>query len=217
MRFTARALIAAVARALLGAGGAGCTASAGDFEVRDEAEWRKVVPAGARLEKLASGMGFVEGPVWIPDGAGGGFLVFSDIPGDELKRWTPGGPGGAGGGELTTFRKPSGKANGNALDREGRLVTCEHGGRRVAILEKDGTLRTLADRYDGKRLSSPNDVAVRSDGTIWFTDPPYGLADPAREREQLKNYVFRLDPASGDLRPVAEDFDRPNGLCFSPD
>ena len=135
---------------------------AAEFAVRDEAEFKKVVASGIKLEKLASGMKFTEGPVWLSKD--GGYLVFSDIPANELKKWT------AQGG-LTMFRAPSFNANGNTIDREGRLITCEHSGRRVSILEADGTLKTLVDRHDGKKFNSPNDPVVKSDGTVWFTDP----------------------------------------------
>jgi gluconolactonase len=185
---------------------AAASAGAAEFEVRNADAFAKIVPAGAKLEKLAGGMEFVEGPVWVP--AVG--LVFSDIPANEMKKWTPK-------GGLETFRKPSGYANGNTLDIEGRLVTCEHGGRRIARMEKEGTVNTLVDRFEGKRLNSPNDIVVKSDGTIWFTDPPYGLTGRIQEKELDKNHVFRLDPKSGALRSIAADFDRPNGICFSPD
>jgi gluconolactonase len=178
------------------------------FAVRDEAELRRIVHSDARIEKLAGGFGFVEGPVWT--NADGGSLVFSDIPRDELKRWTPG-------EGVTTYRAPSHNANGNTRDLEGRLLSCEHSGRRVSIEHRDGRVATLVDAYQGKRLNSPNDVVVKSDGTVWFTDPPYGLPGHTEGKEQDKNHVFRFDPASGDLRSVVDDFHRPNGLCFSPD
>jgi gluconolactonase len=178
------------------------------FAVQDEAGLRRVVHPEARVEKLAGGFGFVEGPVWSD--ADGGFLIFSDIPGDELKRWTP-----AGG--VTPYRTPSRNANGNTRDLQGRLLSCEHSGRRVSIEQRDGRVETLVDAYEGKRLNSPNDVVVKSDGTVWFTDPPYGLRGHPELQEQAKNNVFRFDPASGDLRAVVDDFHRPNGLCFTPD
>jgi len=179
---------------------------AAEFEIKQEAEFKKIVPAGAKAKKIAGGFGFVEGPVWIP--AGGGYLIFSDIPADELKKWS------AHDG-LITFRKPSRNSNGNTLDREGRLITCEHTGRRVSIQEKDGAVRTLADQFDGKKLSSPNDVVVKSDGTVWFTDPPYGIK--REEKEQAGNYVFRFNPKDKSVTAVVTDCDMPNGLCFSPD
>ena len=180
---------------------------AGDFDVREAMEFNKLVAADAKLEKLVSGLRFTEGPVWLKQD--GGFLVFSDIPANELKKWT------ASGG-LSTFRHPSQNANGNTLDRTGRLISCEHSSRRVSVLEKDGTLQTLVDRYDGKKFNSPNDAVVKSDGTVWFTDPPYGL--PRGEtKEQEGNFVFRFDPKSKATTILVKDFDRPNGLCFSPD
>jgi gluconolactonase len=122
---------------------------------------------------------------------------------------------------VRVFRHPAGYANGNTRDREGRLVTCEHGGRRVTRTEPDGRITVLADRYRGRRLNSPNDVVVKSDGTVWFTDPPYGILNDYEghqaESELDGSYVFRLDPRSGALDIVADDFVRPNGLAFSPD
>ena len=182
----------------------GVAALAADFEIKDQAQFKKLFPAGAKVERLATGLQFIEGPQWMP----GGFLVFSDIPADELKRWD------AKGG-VTTFRRPSQMANGNTLDREGRLLSAEHGGRRVSRTEKDGQVITVVDSFEGKKLSSPNDVVVKSDGTIWFTDPDYGLA--GRPKEQAGNYVYRFDPASKALTAIAKDFDKPNGLCFSAD
>ena len=165
----------------------------------------EIVASGAQLQRLASGMQFIEGPIWIP---ASGSLVFSDINAREMKRWSP----TAG---LLTFRKPSNKANGNALDRMGRLVTCEHGARRVSLTQADGTVVTLVERYQGKRFNSPNDVVVKSDGTIWFTDPDWGIE--GRTPEVAGKYVYRYDPTSATLTVVAADFVEPNGLCFSPD
>lgn len=184
-----------------------CLARAADFDVHDEAEFKKIVPPNSKLERLATDMKFTEGPVWLAQD--GGCLVFSDIPADELKKWT------AKDG-LATFRKPSQNANGNTVDRQGRLITCEHTGRRLSILETDGTLRTLVDQYAGKKFNSPNDAIVKSDGTVWFTDPPYGLPRGAT-KEQDGNYVFRFDPKTKTATVVVKDFDMPNGLCFSPD
>lgn len=174
---------------------------AADFEVKNEAEFKKIFPADAKVERLATGFQFVEGPMWLP----GGFLVFSDIPANELKKWTAEG--------VTTFRSPSGNANGNTVDLQGRLVTAEHAGR-ISRTEKDGTVVTVVDAYEGKKLSSPNDVVVKSDGTIWFTDPDYGLGK--RTKEQTANHVFRYDEKTKQLTAVVSDFDKPNGLCFGP-
>ncbi len=182
-------------------------AGSAPFDIRAAAEFAKIVPEGAKVEKLAGGMRFTEGPVWIPDG---GYLVFSDIPANELKKWSPK-------GGLEVFRSPSRNANGNILDRQGRLISCEHGSRRVTRTEKDGTVTTLAERFGGKRLNSPNDATVGPDGVIWFTDPPYGLKGQKEGKELETQNVFRLDPETGDLRAVATDFSRPNGICLSPD
>ena len=181
--------------------------TAADFDVRNEAEFKKIFPADAKVEKLADGFGFTEGPVWFS--AAGGYLVFSDIPKNQLKKWT------AKEG-VTTFREPSQNANGNTLDRRGRLVTAEHSGRRISLAEKDGTVTTVVDRFDGRKFNSPNDVVVKSDGTFWFTDPPYGLPS-GEKKEQEGNYVYRFDPAAKSVSAVVRDFDMPNGLCFSRD
>ncbi len=154
-------------------------------------------------EQISTGFQFTEGPVWLPSG----YLLFSDIPANRIYKWTPG--NGA-----MIWREPSGNSNGLTLDREGRLVACEHGNRRVSRTESDGRITALADRYQGKRLNSPNDVVVKSDGVIYFTDPPYGI-DP-KDREQPCNGVYRVLP-DGTIELLADDFDRPNGLAFSPD
>jgi gluconolactonase len=176
-------------------------------------ELEKLVPPGAKVEKLAGGMKFTEGPVWMD-----GFLVFSDIPSFRLMKWQE--PGG-----LSVLRDESklvdGKSgtnapNGNARDAQGRLVTCEHTFRRVTRTEP-GTnkSRVLVDRFNGKKFNSPNDLAVKSDGSIWFTDPPYGMGDEAKE--QPGNYVYRLDPETKDVKAVIKSVEWPNGICFSPD
>jgi gluconolactonase len=165
----------------------------------------------AKLEVLHTGMRWGEGPVWFADGQ---FLLFSDIPNNRILRWVDGQP-------ATVFRGPSNNANGNTRDRQGRLVTCESGGRRVTRTEPDGTVTVLVDRFDGKRLNSPNDLVVKSDDTIWFTDPDYGiLTDYTGDKaasEIARCNVFRLDPASGELRVATSDLVKPNGLAFSPD
>jgi len=163
-----------------------------------------LLPADAKVEKLAGGLQFIEGPAWMP----AGFLVFSDIPADEIKKWD--------GQNVSTFRAPSNNSNGNTIDGEGRLISCEHSGRRVVRMEKDGSLTVLADSYQGKKLNSPNDAVVQTDGTIWFTDPPYGIPK-GQKQEQGHNYVFAIDAKTKELHAVASDFDHPNGLCFSPD
>jgi len=172
------------------------------FEIVEK-EFEDVVGAGSELRKIAEGFEFTEGPTWFEEG-----LVFSDIPADTMYRWTEG-------EGVSVWRKPSHHANGNTVDLEGRLITCEHGSRRVTRTERDGSITVLAATYGGKRLNSPNDVVVRSDGTIWFTDPPYGIE--AAEKEQPANFVFRLDPGAEEPVVVADDFSMPNGLCFSLD
>jgi gluconolactonase len=181
-----------------------------DYEYYDHRFRQLTVPI-ARVETLYDGCRWAEGPVWFADG---GYLVWSDIPNNRLLRWTP----GLG---VDVFRAASNFTNGNTRDREGRLVSCEHGGRRVSRTEPDGSITVIADSYKGKRLNSPNDVVVKSDGTIWFTDPSYGImsdyegykADP----EQDGCFVYRVDPKNGSIEAVATDFLKPNGLAFSPD
>jgi gluconolactonase len=179
------------------------------FEAEDTA-FSSFIPGNAPLKKLAGGFDWAEGPVWFGDHE---CLVFSDIPNNRMLRWSP-----ALG--LTTFREPSNFSNGNTRDREGRLVTCEHGTRRVTRTEHDGSLTIIADRYDGKRLNSPNDVVVSSDGAIWFSDPHYGIAsdyEGTRSQQELPCNVYRVDPRSGEIKAVLTDFRCPNGLAFSPD
>jgi gluconolactonase len=154
-------------------------------------------------ERLATGFQFTEGPVWMAEG----YLLFSDIPASRIYRWSPD-------RGVEVWREPSGQANGLTVDPEQRLIACEHGNRRVTRTEPDGTIRALTDRYEGGRLNSPNDVVVRSDGSVYFTDPPYGI-EP-HQREQPWNGVYCLLP-DGTLELVAQDFERPNGLAFSPD
>jgi gluconolactonase len=175
-------------------------------EKRDSAI-RKIVPRGAELERVAGGLGFTEGPVWCGD-----YLLFSDIYYSRIVRLRllSNGP------ELTTFRSPSGGSNGMTLDGSRRLVVCEHYSRRVTRTEVDGTVKVLAEHYKGKRLNSPNDVVVRSDGSIFFTDPHFGLGVPPQWKEQSFNGVYRLAP-DGELELLVDDFDMPNGLAFSPD
>lgn len=154
-------------------------------------------------ERVATGFQFTEGPLWLAEGA----LLFSDIPANRIYRWTPD-------AAPTVWREPSGHANGLTLDRQGRLIACEHGNRRVSRTEADGAITPLAERYQGRRLNSPNDVVVRSDGAIYFSDPPYGIRP--EEREQPCNGLYRIRP-DGVLELLVDDFDRPNGLAFSPD
>jgi gluconolactonase len=162
----------------------------------------------APVKRLATGFDWAEGPVWFGDLQ---CLLFSDIPNDRILRWTEEG--------LTTFRAPSGYANGNTRDREGRLVTCQHGTRSVTRTEHDGRVTTLADRGNGSRLNSPNDVVVARDGTIWFSDPHYGIAsdyEGFRAEQEQPCAVWRLAPG-GEPEAVITDMACPNGLCFAPD
>ncbi len=156
----------------------------------------------SEVEEVASGLQFTEGPAWHPDG----YLIFSDIPASTIYRVGPEG--------LQAYRHPSGNSNGLAFDPQGRLVACEHGNRRVSVTGEDGTVVPLAAHYEGRRLNSPNDVVVKSDGAVYFTDPPYGVE--AVDRELDFQGVFRVAPDGG-LGLVADDFVKPNGLCFSPD
>jgi len=165
----------------------------------------------AAVERLATGFRWCEGPVWFGDGR---YLLWSDIPNNRIMRWDEET------GAISLFRKPSEHANGNTRDRQGRLVTCEHGARRVTRTEIDGTITVLMDRHDGKRLNSPNDVVVKSDGSIWFSDPPFGIlgnyeghkADP-----ELPENVYRIDGTTGQGGVAAAGLRGPNGLAFSPD
>jgi gluconolactonase len=180
-----------------------------DYEILDP-RFREMVLPNAPLEKLADGFRWLEGPVWFADLE---CLLFSDIPNDRILRWS------ATGG-VSVFRQPSGFANGHTRDRQGRLVGCLHGGRCVVRTEYDGTVTTLADRYRGKRLNSPNDVVVKSDGSIWFSDPPYGIQtdyEGGRRASELPANLYRLDPGGDSLEVVCGDIAGPNGLCFSPD
>ncbi len=162
-----------------------------------------ILDDSAKLEKLAGDFQFIEGPIWHPDG----FLLFSDIPANIIYKF-------ASNQQVEVFRRPSGKANGNTLDKENRLLTAEHENRRVSRTEKDGKVITLADRYEGKRLNSPNDLVVKSDGSIYFTDPSYGVS---KEQEELGFYgVYRL-ATDGKLTLLVKDLVLPNGIAFSPD
>ncbi|WP_417247833.1 SMP-30/gluconolactonase/LRE family protein [Celeribacter sp.] len=180
------------------------------LDMRDERFADLVHPMG-QLEQIATGFTWTEGPVWIGDH---GCLLFSDIPSQRVMRWS------ARDG-VSVFREGSQFNNGNTRDPQGRLVGCRHGARDVVRTEIDGSLTVLANSYEGKRLNSPNDVVVSSDGAVWFTDPTYGILSNFEgfraEREQSANHVFRLDPVSGELRAVVSDFVQPNGLVFSPD
>ena len=165
----------------------------------------------ASVERLATGLRWAEGPVWFGDGR---YLLVSDIPNDRIVRWDEET------GALSNFRRPSNYANGNTRDRQGRLVTCEHGTRRVTRTEYDGTVTVLADRFEGSRLNSPNDIVVKSDDTVWFTDPAFGILsdyEGGRAPQELPMHVYRLDPATSELSVAVEGLEAPNGLAFSPD
>ncbi|PWV99209.1 gluconolactonase [Hoeflea marina] len=182
-----------------------------DFEIFD-ARFNSRVKTSARLDHLFDDCRWAEGPAYFPAHRQ---LVWSDIPNNRMLRYdeTSGG--------VSEFRNPSNFSNGHTVDRQGRLVSCEHGARRVSRTEPDGSITVIADRFEGKRLNSPNDVVVRSDGSIWFTDPTYGIdSDYEGHRADSEigaSLVFRVDPQSGEIRKVADDFTQPNGLAFSPD
>lgn len=185
---------------------------ADDFEVFDP-RFEHLVKQSAHVDHLWTGARWTEGPAWFPAGRS---LFFSDIPNDRLLRFDESN------GQVGVFREGQGRyCNGNTIDRLGRLVSCEHGGRRVTRIEHDGSVTVVADRFDGKRLNSPNDVVVRSDGSIWFTDPSYGIDSDyegfAAESEIGGDNVYRVDPADGSVTMVTDRLVRPNGLAFSPD
>ena len=178
------------------------------FQVIDPV-FGQYVMGNAPVKQLATGFDWVEGPVWFGDA---GCLLFSDIPNNRILRWTPE-------TGISTYRAPSNYANGHTRDLQGRLISCEHGLRRVTRTEHDGQITVIADTYQGKRLNSPNDVVVKSDGSIWFTDPHYGIMsdyEGFRAAQELPCHVYRVDP-DGTMAAVLTDFNCPNGLCFSPD
>lgn len=166
----------------------------------------------AAVERVATGFRWAEGPAYFPAGR---YLIFSDIPNNRMMRLSEDD------GHLSVFRSPSLNSNGNTVDKQGRLVSCEHTGRRVTRTEHDGTITVIADKYNGKKLNSPNDVVVASDGSIWFTDPTYGVRGWYEglhgDIEQDKHNVYRVDPKSGEVKVVVDDFVQPNGILFSPD
>jgi len=165
----------------------------------------------AAVERLATGLRWAEGPVWFGDAR---HLLVSDIPNNRILKWEEET------GTVSVFRRPSGNANGNTRDRQGRLVTCEHGNRRVTRTEHDGSITVLMDRFEGKRLNSPNDVVVSRDGAIWFTDPAFGILsdyEGVRAERELPLNLYRLDPATGQATLLDDSVEAPNGLAFSPD
>jgi len=169
------------------------------------------IRGSARIERLFDGCRWAEGPAWFPAHR---YLVWSDIPNDRMLRWDDAS------GQISVFRQPANYANGNTIDRQGRLLTCEHGGRRVTRTEHDGSVTVITDRFEGKRYNSPNDVVVKSDGTIWFSDPTYGIDTDYEGHkapaEQDGSHVYRVD-LDGKVERVLTDFVKPNGLAFSPD
>lgn len=180
------------------------------FEIYDD-RFKQLLLPDSRLEKLADGCKWAEGPVEMADGS----IVWSDIPHNRMLRWSEK-------EGVSTFRQPSNHSNGNYRDHKGRLLSCEHSGRRISRTEADGTVVTVVDNYHGKRLNSPNDIVVKSDGTYWFTDPSYGIMKGTHEGQEAPhelpgNFVYRFDPESGVLTTVATDFAMPNGLAFSLD
>jgi gluconolactonase len=181
------------------------------FETLDP-RFQRLHRASERLDTLFSDCRWAEGPAYF---AAGRYLVFSDNPNNRMLRFDECT------GAVGVFREPSHNSNGNTVDRSGRLVSCEHGMRRVSRTEHDGTITTIADRHQGKRLNSPNDVVVKSDGSVWFSDPTYGIDSDYEgnkaESEQSGNFVYRVDPVSGETRVAVDDFVQPNGLAFSPD
>ena len=181
------------------------------FEVLDP-RFGAVFAPHIRVERLWTGARWCEGPAWF---AAGRYLVWSDIPNNRMMRWDETD------GSVSVFRAPANNSNGNTVDPQGRLVSCEHLTRRVTRTEHDGSITVLADRVDGKRLNSPNDVVVRSDGSVWFSDPFYGIATDyegeIQEQEIDGCHVYRVDPDTGRVTQVTDDFVQPNGLAFSPD
>lgn len=185
-------------------------AASEQFEILDD-EFQRILGSNPELKLLADGLAFAEGVCWVP---GQNKVIVSDIPNDRIVSWSEAEGFGV-------WREPSGRSNGNVVDREGRVLSCLTQGRTVVRQEHDGSMTTIAESWDGGKLTSPNDIAVKSDGSIWFTDPDYGFLDPtvghADTLEQDRNRVFRVDPDTLELSMVSEDFDKPNGIAFSPD
>jgi gluconolactonase len=180
-----------------------------NIDVADPRFHAMILP-NAPLEKLADGFRWLEGPVWFADH---NCLLFSDIPNDRVMRWSES-------GGVSVFRQPSHYENGHTRDRQGRLISCSHRQRNVTRTEWDGSITVLAERFEGARLNSPNDVVVTSDGSIWFSDPPYGLNtdyEGGKQQRELPSRVYCIHPRTGQLHVVTDQFEGPNGLCFSPD
>jgi gluconolactonase len=181
------------------------------FEPLDD-RFRSLVFSNVQVEPLYKGCRWAEGPAWF---AAGRYLVWSDIPNDRMLRWDETS------GHVSVFRQPALNTNGHTVDREGRLVSCEHRGRCVSRIEHDGSRTVLVAQIEGRRFNSPNDVVVKSDGTIWFTDPSYGIDSDyegdAAPSEIGGRHVYRFDPADGSVLAMTSDFVQPNGLAFTPD
>ena len=179
-------------------------------------EFERLLGSRRELTQIATGMAFSEGTHWVgaSDGEPAGYLVWSDIPNDRMMRWSEK-------DGTSILRSPCGNTNGHTTDLEGRLLSCETSGRRVSRTEHDGSVVTLANRYRGGKLTSPNDVAVKSDGSVWFSDPDYGALDldlgHGKAPEQDRNRLYRTAPETGQITAVCEEFDKPNGVAFSPD
>ena len=165
----------------------------------------------ATVERLHTGCRWSEGPVWFGDGR---YLLWSDLPNERIMKWDESSE------TASVYRNNSNISNGNTRDRQGRLLSCEHASRRVTRTEYDGSITVIADSFEGKRLNSPNDIIVKSDGSIWFTDPPFGLLgwyEGAPAEQELPTNIYRVDPISRKIEAVCTTVERPNGLCFSPD
>lgn len=185
-------------------------ANESQFEILSD-EFQRLLGSNPELVELANGLAFAEGVCWVP---AENQVIVSDIPNNRIVKWSESDGFGI-------YREPSGCSNGNTVDREGRVISCLTRGRTVVRQEPDGSMTTIADSFDGGKLTSPNDVAVKSDGSIWFTDPDYGFLHPelghGDKPEQDRNRVFRVDGETLDISMVSEDFDKPNGIAFSPD
>lgn len=176
-----------------------------------DSRFAKYKIGNAAIERLWTGARWAEGPVWFGDGR---YLLWSDIPNNRMLRWTEET------GAVSVFRQPANNSNGNTRDKQGRLITCEHGTRRVTRTDHDGTITVLMDSFQGKRLNAPNDVVVHQDGHVWFTDPGYGILlnyEGNRAEFELPTNVYRLNPDTGEAAVVVDELEKPNGLCFSPD
>jgi len=181
-----------------------------DFVALDP-RFRRYIVGNTSIQRLFTGALWSEGPAW--NGVGR-YLVWSDVAGNVQRRWLEED------GHTAVFRNPSGYSNGNTFDFQGRQLSCEHGGRRVVRYEPDGTVTVIADKFQGKRLNSPNDIVVHPDGSIWFTDPPYGINgnyEGFKAQKELKEAVYRLDPQTRQMDMISDEMDGPNGICFSPD